>query len=65
MLTALFSITKHGVTPNAHEMIDKQKVVQTMEYLFGHRNDEVMIQSTTWKGPENTLSERSRTEKAT
>lgn len=44
--------------PNAHEMIDKQKVVQTMEYLFGHRSDEVMIQITTWKGPENTLSER-------
>ena len=36
-----------------------------MEYLFGHRSDEVMIQITTWKGPENTLSERSHTQKAT
>ena len=54
--------------PNIHRLMNGyiKKVYPYTGILFGHKNNKVLMHSTTWMNPESTLlSERSQTQKTT
>lgn len=59
-IAALFSIPKHEITPNAHQLMDTQKVDNTSVEYHSAIKKKVVVHATTWMGIK-TLSERSHT----
>lgn len=67
-IAALFTMAKRWEQPKCPSTdgwINKMQYIYTVEYHASVKSNNVPIQATTWTNPENMLTERNHTQKAT